>query len=216
MTTKYSATAVSLMALFFASTAVASGYGGSSPQSPMPGFGGPGMSFPGSSGPWGAPSNPSQVGAPPASQRNKPSSYPKYAPPPPPQARESAPVPPATYGEQPGYAPPAGAYPPAQWHYPPAQWAYPPPRVPAGYPPSAAPYPVAPGAAPPDTEVSAQPPGAYPLPPGADGTSPGYPPQGQPPVDNRNEDSKGKGGFNPSNMMNKMPNPMNMFGGSKN
>ena len=42
------------------------------------------------------------------------------------------------------------------------------------------------------------------------------PPQGQPPVDNRNEDGKDKGGFNPSNMMNKMPNPMNMFGGGKN
>ncbi len=92
-------------------------------------------------------------------------------------------------------------------------------------------FPVAPGAAPPDAGVSAQPPGAYPLPPGAYGTSPGYPPQGQspqgyppqgqspqgqPPVDNRNEDGKDKGGFNPSNMMNKMPNPMNMFGGGKN
>ena len=29
------------------------------------------------------------------------------------------------------------------------------------------------------------------------------------------EDGKGKGGFNPMNMMNKMPNPMNMFGGNK-
>ncbi len=289
MTKKYGATAASLMALCFASTAVASGFGSSSSQAPMPGFGGPGMSFPGSGGPWGATSNAPQAGAAPTSQGYSQPSYPKYAPSPPPQARESAPVlpptygeqpyappadayppaqgayppprqareagpvppaaygeqpryappadayppasgayppprqareagpvPPAAYGEQPRYAPPAGAYPPAQWAQPPAQWAYPPPREPARFPPSAAPYPVAPGVAPPDPGAAAPPSGAYPPPSGGYGNSPGYPSRGQPSADVRNEDGKDKGGFNPGNMMNKMPNPMNMFGGSKN
>jgi hypothetical protein len=66
--------------------------------------------------------------------------------------------------------------------------------------------PPAPGAAPPAGYGA---PGAY-------GAPPGYgPPPGQDPDDPNADTGKDKSGFNPMNMMNKMPNPMNMFGGKK-
>jgi len=54
------------------------------------------------------------------------------------------------------------------------------------------------------------------MPPDSYGAPPGYPPPpGDEPGDRRDEAGKDKGSFNPMNMMNKMPNPMKMFGSGK-
>ncbi len=179
--------------------------------------------------------------APPPAFGNAPPTAPGYAPPPasgyapppaqgypppkqPPQAPASVPpgAPPAGYGAPPGMPSAAGAYPPGAAPYPPAGQGYPPgappgyPAAPPGYPPPAE----APGAPPvsgaPAAHGAAPPPSGYPPPGAAYGAPPGYPPPpGSPGEEPKGEDGKGKGGFNPMNMMNKMPNPMNMFGGNK-